>query len=731
MSLRCVVRSTFLTGVAISAMSSTAYAQAPAATPPTAAAAPDVKQDAAAAVEDPAPLDSQIVVTARRREERLQEVPLSVTSISGERLENAGVTSSVGLTQVVPGFNFVQGGNNAQPTIRGIGTTNTASGDEPNVATYLDGVYYPNAFANVLELTNISRIEVLRGPQGTLFGRNATGGAVNVITSTPSETPALRLRAGYGSFDERRLSGYATAGLTPGVAIDLAAYYIENDGYVDDLVRGGSLGYIETYNARSKLRMVLSNAFTLTLGASYSWTNDITGLSTAPIDGNVQGRSTTPGLIVPTKPWQAALTFVPDSVSELYSFFGRAEYDMDWATVSLLASKSKAVFTGTFDSDLSTINSSNTFSRIDSTSDQIELLLTSKPGRFEWVLGGFYYFGDGGYDPRILNITRTLRDRTTGKSFAAFGELTFKATDELSLIGGLRYTTERRTLTGNSGLAGAPNVDNARTFNQLTPRAVVRYTPGGKVNLYASYSRGFKSGVYNTLTVQPEPVEPEILDAYEVGVKTLNTGAVGASASAFYYDYKDIQVSAFGPLSTSVLQNAASARVKGLELEVFARPAAGLSLRVFGTLTDSEYTDFPRAVVFVPIVNAAGVATGGNRQVLQDVSGNSLIRTPDWTVGAGVDYDLPVADGKLNLAANLFINGGFNWEAGARVKQDTYEVLNLSASYKIPGSPIELTVWAKNLTNEAYGLSVLPSTFGDGINYAPPRAVGASIQVSF
>lgn len=251
--------------------------------------------------------DGMIIVNATRREENLQTVPVAVTAVSPQALTTSGVEQVRSLNQIVPGFN---GGRNQmvmQPSIRGVGSSGTSVGDESNVAVYVDGVYQGDPYSTQIDLVEVSRVEVLRGPQGTVFGRNATGGLVNVVTPDPQFTPRARLKGSWGRMREDAnnfdIRAYATGGVTDTIAADVAVLYRSQGGYVTDLLNGGAVGDTEIASIRSKLLFQPSEDAEFVLTVGYVDTHDETAATAQPFEGNTLGANFA-GVILPDEPWE-------------------------------------------------------------------------------------------------------------------------------------------------------------------------------------------------------------------------------------------------------------------------------------------------------------------------------------------------------------------------------------------------------------------------------------------
>ena len=337
---------------------------------------------------------SDIIVTATRREERLQDVAVAVTAITGDSLSAADVSTVRSLTQVVPGFIGSRNMGVFQPVIRGVGSTGISIGDEPNIATYIDGVYQPESAANWIDLVEVERVEVLRGPQGTTFGRNATGGLINVITPDPSfdlrgkaSLRYGRMRNDAGDYDARF---YITGGLSDKFAADFAALYRKNDGYIDDLVRGGTLGDQQVINLRSKLLWQPADNAKIILTGEFFDQNSTTN-SPQPVNGNTAGRRF-PGVILPTDAWQASLTDIPALDLRRWNAALHIKLEFDGFNVEATSGFMNLRWYQETDSDASNIFLGNFPAAFATESGSQEIKFSSAdPGRFQWLAGGYFY----------------------------------------------------------------------------------------------------------------------------------------------------------------------------------------------------------------------------------------------------------------------------------------------------------------------------------------------------
>lgn len=712
-------------GLATTMLAPTASAQT---VPPPAesgAETPGVEENAELNIGD-------IVVTAQRREERLRDVPISITALSGEALNKTGILSGTELGQITPGLNFQANGSTIQPAIRGVTSSGSSPGDAANVAIYVDGVYQPVQFSNFIDLVDIQRIEVLKGPQGTLFGRNATGGAINITTLSPQNDPTMLLRLSYGRFDDLNAQAFVAGPLTKSLSASFAANYRSDRGYRRDIVSGARLARSQIGSVRGKLKFEPGSAFDVVVSADYTDSKNNTTFAGQPLNGNTVAASL-PGVVLALEPNTAALNFVPTNNTKGGGGSVRAVWHLPFADLSSLTAYRTYKSLQIPDSDVTNLPISASRLAYDTRTWSQEFNLASTGSAPLGYLFGIFLFDDrqellldsftGAANTRVL---RTDVDSARTRSAAAFGELNYAVTDRLSVIGGLRYSIDEIDFTAANN--GAPYVSPpAKTYNSLTPRGSIRYAIAPDTNVYFTYSRGFKAGVFATTSPSATalPVRPEKISAYEIGVKG-GSGPLSYSAAAFHYDYRDLQFQSFGATSVvAVLQNAATARINGAEFNLAVRPVAGLSLSAGASYIDGTYSSFPRAQGFVPRT------TGGNAPIVANASGNKLIRTPDWSGNLSASYEAPVGASTLTFSGNAFFSGRVFYDVTNRTSQKPYEVVNLSVGWRLPGDHLELQVFGNNVTDTIYIQSLLVSALGDAVQYARPATYGARLNYRF
>jgi iron complex outermembrane recepter protein len=539
-----------------------------------------------------------VVVTAQRREERAVDVPITITSLSTRQLEDAGIDNLGGIATVTPGLRFDSAGSFAQATIRGVGSAVVTSGAGTNVGIYVDGFYSPSPLAAQFDLLNIESVQVLKGPQGTLFGRNTTGGAILVTTAQPSVETNGVVSASYGNYNTQRYEGYFTTGLTDSIAVDVGGVFKQGDGYVENIVTGDdNVGAYENYTVRTGVKLDLNENVWFLLRYEHAQTDDPASyLNNAYVlDG------------VPQVPGAA---FVAVGVPALFATEPRRVVNP--STTTFEQEVDTYQLTASFDLDFGNLTSYTQYNTIDAQSENFDIAFTTlnpapslfiplgrlslpnkggksftqefvlnsaAEGPLQWTAGAFYMTWKDPFGADIsLNgapYIPTGRSGTESVSLALFADGTYQVMEKLYLTAGLRYTRDEVQNAFFYGFPGLPNTDLPTLENdKYTPRVVLRYTPTEDSSVYLSFSRGYKSAIYNVGGGQTEPVKPESISAYEVGYKFASQGLT-FDVAAYHYDYSDLQVASYTvipgtvpPTPASVVNNAANSRIYGLEAQL-------------------------------------------------------------------------------------------------------------------------------------------------------------------
>lgn len=706
----------------------------------------------------------EVVVTAQRREERLMDVPMSVSAITASELKNSGVQGTRDLNQVVPGLSTPSNGKAFQPAIRGISSSGTAAGDEQNVALYVDGAYLAAPSGNALALKNIERIEVLRGPQGTLFGRNATGGAIRIITRDPGPERELQASFDYGTkLNSKDYSLYAATPISDTLAIGVSANIYDDAGYVENLLPGWSQGkFAETHswNARAKLLWEPTDSLRVMLAYDRGRSQSDAAFALRPL-GDLNANRNNPVVIMPTEPWQIAYNFKPTQNGRSSGTLLEVGYRGDKIDLASTTSYRTHDVHAIFDNDRTNANTTVTVTEDSAIWVTQEFIANSHfKGPLNFVAGAYYYHLDSDNDlptysgPTVSAAGQLLAlgARTTEtkgyvktESIAGFGEATYEITPDLKVVAGARYTTETKTLLTVPLAPVRPRLTDRDTWRNWTYRLTSQYDFSPEANVYATFSTGFKSGVYlPTSATFVQKVEPERVAGIEVGAKARIAPGVNFTAAIFQYNYKNIQVQQnnfINGAATIVLTNAAVAKIRGAEAELTARVTQGLQLRAgLSWLPKAEYTDYPGALDSVPMgypgsLNPSlcpGPRCGlGNDQIVRDLSGTRMIRAPEMTANLSATYTHDIGPGRADFTATFYHTSKFFWAPGEHASQPGYSLVNLSAGWQPENGRYRLGVWARNVGNTDYFVYLSPNATGMNVAYAPPREIGFTLSYSY
>ncbi|WP_313807886.1 TonB-dependent receptor [Sphingobium sp.] len=681
-----------------------------------------------------------IVVTAQRREQRLQDVPISVSALSADTAAARGVDGTATLQAAVPNLIVARQGNNAQPFLRGIGSSLGDVVAEGSVAIYLDGAYQPTPIANFFTFNNIERIEVLKGPQGTLFGRNATGGVIQIVTRDPSQRLAVEMSASDANYDTVRADAYVAGGLTDNLTASLAVDYSkQRDGWGKNLTTGSDTFRFEDFGIRGKLKW--DNGVTaIRLSGDYNRSEGpgISGQSpkgAVSLDGlGYPGRFNTYG------------EFEDGSLLKSGGVTLDIQTELQGVGIHTISAYRKLRNNWAFDQDLSPTPYVQATLRPESDMYSQEIQLHSLPGSsFDWLFGAYFYDYDAGQrplnleglliGPSGLNVYGSAHTR----SQALFGQTTFPVLESTNLTLGLRYTFETVDYYGYASLttpdvvvdpASGGKARQKSTYDKPTWRIVLDHKFAPDVMGYVSYNRGVKSGNF-TISNAPSavlPYAPEELDAYEIGLKTRFFGnRITLNSAIFYYDFKNIQFSKIVRGTSSVF-NGPTARSIGAEMDLTAKITPSLTLYASGGYLDTEFGNFPGAPNTNRLPN--GSTDGGDPDYNAD--GKALPFSPKFSGNAGFSYMRPFASGILELNSNLYYNDGYYTEVDNRLRIQDYILLNASIGWKAQDERYSIQLWGKNLTDEYYYSQLsAQANVGDLGSPAAPRTYGVTVGVKF
>ncbi|HKT16213.1 MAG TPA: TonB-dependent receptor [Allosphingosinicella sp.] len=734
--------------------------------------APVQSQATAPAASDDSVALGEIVVTAQKRSERLQDVPVTVSAVTAETLNKTGVESTQSLVSLIPGLNVNSSISGFRPFLRGVGTVTANAGNENSVSTYVDNVYMTSLNQGLANLSSIEAVEVLKGPQGTLFGRNATGGVVNIKTKNPSHNFGGKVTVGYDNYETLVGIGYVTGGLSENLAADLAVYYSDQgQGYGHNLFTGNEVNKDKTYTIRSKVMFTPSPQDTFILAADYSRLKTSGLNSYHPFPGTTVEWGPPDATHPPPKgapytfpggPWDADVFHDPFAKNWAAGASLTYDHEFDWATLRSITSYRRSRMKQAWNATPVPVNVQyagwNQPERQFTQELQLSSLSTSD---VKWILGLYYIKASAETDPFfIFGTAQSVYPnrlefvmKQSIDSPAAYGQVTVPvpALGDTNITGGLRYTIDKRSIVGRTQIVtttppitvvatpASGLTDASKTFKTFTWRLSIDHHFTPDVMIFASYNRGFKAGAYNTIPPggpTATPTNPEFLDAYEIGLKSkLLDGKLIFNTSAFYYDYKDLQVTIYNQTS-AVTVNAAAARIIGVDVDATAQLSRYLRVNVGAELLDHKYTDYPNYPVLtpVPIVNGMGGGVARTFPVGGNARGNALSYTSDAVVNGALFFEYPTDSGTFDFNTNVSWNSGFTFEPSEVVASGEFVDLSATAGFTLANGTTRFQVFGKNLLNEKVPRVLVTGGNPGGYietTYRPPRTYGVRISQEF
>lgn len=694
----------------------------------------------------------EIVVTARKKTENLQTAPISITALSAETIETRQLFNVNEIAQYVPNLQYsssAAGTASASSfSIRGIGQIDFISTTDSGVATYLDGVYLARVTGAALELADIERIEVLRGPQGTLFGRNTIGGAVSVVTRKPSGEFGFRgnLTAG----NNGRIQGRAILDV-PLAEDKLAGKFIvvgkTSNGYGTDLEPlggSGDLGADDDIAGRAQLLFTPSDKVEFNVSAEYS-----TRRGTVIPQGRVFFDAASPaGMAFDDGGTNSVIGsnggFDSDDLNQItvdtpinddIDVFGVSlisDFDLGAVNLKLItAYRDQEAQSGQdFDGGAGPLLNQFVTSDQSQFSQEIQLTGATENGRFDWLAGAYYFEEEGQFisDVQLAGTQVDIDTNNKTTSYAAFAQGTYKLSDKLSVTGGLRYSEETKSVLIDTLFGDFPLViagQDEQSFSSFTPKASIEYQADDDLLVYASVAQGFRSGGFNGRPFSPTdlaPFDEETTTSYEVGFKSDFAGdKLRLNMAGFLSDYQDIQLTATTTDAMGafivITDNAGQIGLYGFEAELQAAPTDNLNF--FGS---------------VGFTNTDGLEP----QAGFDFGSDILPLASEWTVSVGGDYSFPIRSSiEGTIAVDYAYRSSFfpQFNNSPRAKQDGYGLLNARFQIKPENTPWDLTLWGKNLGDETYrtfgqdsAVSGLPFVVGF---FAPTREYGATLSFDF
>jgi iron complex outermembrane receptor protein len=734
----------------------------------------------------------EIVVTAEKRSENLERVPVAVTAFTAGELAGSDIEGQLTLPKLTPNLNFTVIASFAAAYIRGVGTGFANPGLESSVPVYLDDVYLPRAASGIFDFNDLDRIEVLKGPQGTLYGRNATGGAIRIVTNDPQ----LGVLDGsgellYGSEDRIKYGAVANLPLGSTAALRLAVEHDQDDGYIRNFApsRPGMVGDRNEGMYTAKLLLAPNDALHIKISADYETKNDNEGMTFQNVFKAPQQLGPLFGGCVSTNFYNLCNEDpgLGDHVTA-GGVSGRIDYDIGPNMLSSITAYRSETENDFADVDATGADIQETHGTPETRQLTEELQLVSNGAGSLRYIAGFYFLHEraqyhydaygAAVDEELGSVGTALgfgdtpldfREEGTGiltNSYAPYAQADYTLNDQFSVEGGLRYTVERKTLLENVGGLGEINAQGyyvPGTFigaitgacaiegqvlcsqsgtslksNQLTPKLTFSYKPDDHNLGYVSASRGFKSGGFNLPAFGfVDKVDPETLNDFELGWK-YDGARVRFNGAAFFYDYRNLQVQIIDPVTAATYdRNGADAHIYGLEGDVNWLLSERFELNAGWGYLHARYTSFPDGNVYVandttPACAVSPAACVGNSFPDKNLAGNALVNAPKLTAYVRPQYTLPEGDfGKLIFSGIVNYRAKTYFDVGNQLPDESRTLLSARIQWVSRDARWSVAVDGENLTGKEYYLSRVVEASGGFQVPAPPRQGYVSANVKF
>ncbi len=688
----------------------------------------------------------EVIVTAEKRSESMQDIPIAISAFTGDMLENSGALSVKDLQKISPSLQFGQDGAVNYIGMRGVSAGLGVIGADGAVTISQNGVTLGRLSLWDSDLYDIDRIEILRGPQGVINGRNATGGAINIYSNLPTEVFEAGVKATMGNYNRFATQGYISGTLmNSGIRGRLAFSKDNSDGWLDNTLLN------EKLNGKNK------SQFRATFATDVSDELEAILILDSIRDKSTRNGGFDRGRIRADQPGLAEFLNIPSGDIDDLNFESDQTYAFDkeqyGATVKLIYALSPSATltstTGFVDQDLHQtydcdgtrrsycgFPSTQAFTPgydFEVTQISQELTLAADLSEdLDLILGGLYLKDDSKHfnhftaaDAGIVADLVQVQASADLESYAVYTQLRYQLTETLRVAAGVRYTKDKKEY-GEQGIVFFPGSYTAsRSWDATTPRLAIDYQPNDDLMFFASASRGFRSGGYSITFLGPvDEFDPEFVWSYEAGLKaTLFEGSTRLAVSGFYMDYKNIQQVVFGLNGTGTQTiNASGADIQGIELEIDAVITDNFRIDFSGTWLDTEFTDFHTADPIFPELGEFNPVTGLN---VRDLSGNRVSRSPEWKFNIGGEYRTNLGSGLTGTfradytwQSEIFF-GPYNYDLA---EQESYGLLGARASLEDEGGNWSVDIWARNILDERYFQS--NSVFGVGLSHPTPAQVG-------
>lgn len=717
----------------------------------------------------------EIIVTAQRRAESVQDVPIAIAAFDSEMVEARGSADISDLNGITPNVVLQQEGliaNVPMFSIRGMSSADPDPNADPKISTIIDGVYIPFVASSMLDLFDVERVEVLKGPQGVLFGKNNLAGTINVVTRRPSKDPGLEVRFTAGSFGLMQLRGRVDTGsfANDTLAVKLSGNFRNYNGYARNVLTGQRLHATENGSLRGAIRFAPSSSFESILVGDWNKEDSI-GPANKSTDNGSAGYLALPAE-VRAGVRLAAIPFDPYSRTKAYGLSWTNNLDLGGGTLTAVLGyrHQDYVTRGDFDGLITPVPGFDVTRDFTGNSKSAEVRFVSESGKpLDFVIGA-YAQGDDWQQFNTVLSTPTARTQSAldqqSNSYGLFALANWHPFERLTLSLGGRYSWDNKTYSiatdvfNNNVRVAASSfafTDLTGDWNQFTPRVTLQYEPIDDVMLYANFSKGYKAGGFNSRGTRPEnvgPYDPEFVTSWEAGLKTdLFDRRLRFNMAGFINNFRDLQggVTRAGAIrAESVTVNIASARTWGLEFEAMLRVTPELTLSAnFGYL-NSRFTEFcadvdgllsaTNAAVAGQCGPAVGITFAGSPTVTYmiptDNSGLDMANAPKYSASGQIDFNLPVAGGELRIHGDARYTSRYNTWGRSNIAyyyRDAVTLLNASIGYVGADDRWSVTGYVRNLTDETVMSGAVSPGGGGPVQqfYQPPREFGVELGFKF
>lgn len=695
-----------------------------------------------------------IIVTASKRSDSLQRVPLAVSAIGGDALARSPITNLSDIQTSIPNINISARNSSGVVNIRGIGFDIVTAGAESSVAVHSDGVYLSRPTSALASLFDLERIEVARGPQGTLYGRNATGGAVNLISRRPSNNFGGYVNLTAGNYGAVAVEGAITGPIVDGVlSARIAAKVDEHDGYGTNYFNGRGIDDLKSRALRGSLLFTPAQGVSFLLIGDYYRRDDSSfpahfgGCDSIVCNANA---AVSRGYTVPANIRDVNNDVQPINDVKTFGFSLTSTFDLNFATLTGITAYRKGATFFKYDWDASTLpgpfltreENYKTFSQ--------ELQLGNRSGRLDWLLGLYYFHernnarANGQFASFLAPAFTTYFQGgiLTTDAYAAFGEGTYHLNDKFAVTVGARYSKEDKRIDDEFTYTRGPafiiarqavptsaiscvvcrGLPNTASFDSFTPKFGAQYTPDSQRMIYVTVQKGFKSGGFAAGATTPS-FDPETIWSYEAGLKaTWLDRRLVTNISVYHYDYSSLQVGQVVGTAT-LINNAAKAKVDGIEGEAKLKLGSHVEVDAHGAYNHARFAAFSSANANV------------NISLIRDLSGNLLSNAPKLTGALGIQYHTPALGGEVTLRGDVFGSSRVYFSPFNTLlnNQAPYALENLTARYE--KDKWFVSVFVNNLSDRTVrsGSYVQSTLLGGFINMQllPPRTLGGKVGFSF